>query len=77
MDIEGTILEIMESWPLQLTVETEVGQYHVALLEETSILQRGDPFNTNRLVPSLQVKIKGEVPPTQENAMIANFIEVQ
>lgn len=77
MNIEGTILEVMESWPLQLNVETKAGQYHVALLEETSIFQRGEPFNANQLVPGLQVKIKGEAPPTQENAMIANFIEVK
>lgn len=59
MIIEGTIVEVMESYPLQLIVQTREGRYYVELLSETRITQAGESINQGNLSPSLQVKITG------------------
>ena len=77
MNIEGTITEVMESWPLQLFVETTTGQYHIELLSETTITQDGNDVEANRLMPNVQVVITGQASESQENAMIADSIEIK
>ena len=59
MIIEGTIIEVMESWPLQLIVQTREGRYYVELLSETRITQAGESINQGNLSPNLQVQING------------------
>lgn len=59
MIIEGTIVEVMESWPLQLIVQTREGRYYVELLSETRITQAGESINQENLSPNLQVEITG------------------
>ena len=77
MSIEGTIIEVMESWPLQLSVETTDGQYSVELLSETTITKDGNAVDAGSLEPNIQVVITGEASANQDNAMIANSIEIQ
>ncbi|MEM9213068.1 MAG: hypothetical protein AAGD25_01705 [Cyanobacteria bacterium P01_F01_bin.150] len=77
MNIEGTITEVMESWPLQLSVETTTGQYHIELLSETTITQDGNDVEADRLIPNVQVLITGQASTSQENAMIADSIEIK
>ena len=74
MIIEGKIVEVMESWPLQLTVETETGRYHVALLSETTITREGETVDPGELLPDLQVRVEGQA--SGANAMTAQAIEV-
>ncbi len=75
MTIEGTIAEIMESWPLQLTVDAADGTIHVALLEETIITQNGESVAPGALTNGQKVRIEGES--TGPNAMLAQSIEIQ
>lgn len=77
MSIEGTITEVMESWPLQLMVETNAGSYYVELLVDTKITQNGEVVEANRLMPGIQVVITGDASPTQNNAMTAQSIEIK
>jgi hypothetical protein len=72
--IEGTILEVMESFPLQLTLKTETGRYHVALLEETTITQEGATVESGILRPGMRVRIEGQA--SALNAMTAQSIEI-
>jgi hypothetical protein len=74
MIIEGKIVEVMESWPLQLTVETETGRYHVQLLSETTITREGETVDPGELLPDLQVQVEGQS--SGSNAMTAQAIEV-
>ena len=67
----------MESWPLQLMVETNAGSYYVELLVDTRITQNGKDVEVSRLMPDAQVVITGEASPTQDNAMTAQSIEIK
>lgn len=60
MTIDGTVVSVMESWPLQLVVETEAGPRQVALRSDTVITAEGQPVEANRLVPGVRVRIEGD-----------------
>ena len=75
MTIEGTIAEIMESWPLQLTVDVADGTIHVELLEETTITKNGEDVEPGTLTNGQTIRIEGEN--TGPNAILARHIEIQ
>jgi hypothetical protein len=58
--IEGEIVAVMESWPLQLTVETPTGRVQVGLQAGTVVTQGGQPSDPGGLRPGLRVRIAGE-----------------
>ncbi len=74
MIIEGKLLEVMESWPLQLTVKTETDQFHIELLEETVVTHEGEVVDTVTLRPNLEVRVEGQA--SGPNAMTAQTIEI-
>jgi hypothetical protein len=37
--MEGRIVSVLETWPLQLTVEATTGRWHVALSKDTAVMQ--------------------------------------
>ncbi len=76
MTIEGTIVEVMESWPLQLSVETRAGRYHVELLDETRITQEGRTASPGSLTPNLRIRVKGSQSSVSHLAMSAQEIEI-
>ena len=47
MMIEGKIVAVMESFPLQLKVKTESGSYSVQLLSDTKITRQGETVYAN------------------------------
>lgn len=74
--VEGKILYIMESWPLQLMIETKAKEkVYVTLLSDTPVIRNNNKINYKELAPNLQVKIKGSYY-ENELAMTANTIEV-
>ena len=75
MIIEGTIVEVMESWPLQLIVQTREGHCYVELLSETRITQAGESINQGNLSPSLRVQITGNAG-AEQLTMRADTIEI-
>ena len=77
MSIEGEITAVMESWPLQLTVETETESYHVSLEPNTDITQGSAMIEAWQLSPGQTVKISGKLSPSEKNAMVAQSIEVE
>jgi hypothetical protein len=74
MTIEGKIVEVMESLPLQLTVETATGRYHIGLLPDTAIIREGETIDPGGLLPGLQVRVGGQA--SGPNAMTAQTIEI-
>ena len=76
MVITGRILEIMESWPLQLAIEAEGVRYHVELLDETLALKRGAPVDVGSLQQGQRVRASGLASEASATAMSASRIEV-
>ena len=77
MSIEGEITAVMESWPLQLTVDTETESYFVSLDPDTDITQGGTAVEASQLSPGQAVKISGTLSPSEENAMVAQSVEIK
>ena len=60
MVIDGTIVAVLESWPLQLRVETQEGPYLVALLAETTVVDEGKSVEAGTLRVGQRVRLEGE-----------------
>ena len=75
--IEGKISQVMESFPLQLMVETKNGRYCVALLPETKVIHQGKTVDASNLNPGLTVKIQGLSSAADRLAMTARVIEIK
>jgi hypothetical protein len=76
MIIEGKILHVMESWPLQLIVEAREGKFQVALQSDTKVMRRNDTVDPKQLLPGLDVTIEGSIPDEAKLAITANSIEI-
>ncbi|MDJ0590061.1 MAG: hypothetical protein QNJ72_08725 [Pleurocapsa sp. MO_226.B13] len=77
ISIEGKISQVMESFPLQLMVETDRGRYYVALISETKITQQEKTVDASNLNPDLKVKIHGLSSAVNQLAMTAQVIEIK
>ena len=75
MTIEGSILEVMESWPLQLIIKTPAGRWHVALLTTTTIALGPQQVDPGELVPGLAVVVSGHAEPGPQ-ALTAEAIHI-
>lgn len=73
--ITGKITGVMETWPLQLTLDVESEQYYVSLKDNTDIHRGSEPATTGELSPDMQVKITG-ITSESETRLIAQSIEV-
>jgi len=74
--ISGLIREVMESYPLQLSVDVREATYSVALLEDTKVMRAGREIDSGALKPGLQVTVTGQPSAESEFAMTAERIEV-
>lgn len=74
MRIEGHVLEVMESMPLQLIVKSESTRVFVHLLPETTITQRGSHVDPGVIQPDMYVRIEG--PGSVGEGMAAHSIEI-
>ncbi len=74
MRIEGYVLEVMESMPLQLAVKSESTRIFVHLLLETTITQRGTPVGPGVIRPGIRIRIEG--PGSVGEGMAADSIEI-
>lgn len=55
--MEATIVNVMESWPLQLALQTSSGPQHVALDESAQIARGGVTLSAGDLRPGQRVRI--------------------
>ncbi|MGA9382113.1 MAG: hypothetical protein WBV73_25415 [Phormidium sp.] len=77
MTIEGTIEQVMETSPLQLTVTTNSGRYYVALQDNTTVTQQGNAVNPLSLKPGLRVRIQGQQSGEDTKALKAQTLAIQ
>ena len=73
--ITGKITGVMETWPLQLTLDVESEQYYVSLEDNTDIYRGSKPATAGELSPGMQVKITGIISES-ETRLIAQSIEI-
>jgi hypothetical protein len=60
--IQGTIVRVMETWPLQLVIATPQGNLQVPLREDTEILLPGGASGSVRMLRSgRKVRVEGKV----------------
>ena len=73
--VQGTIVAVRETWPLQLVVQaSDEGPYDVALSEQTAIGETGEPGDPGSLRPGMVVRVTGR--PSADRAMVAARIDV-
>lgn len=62
MPVEGTIIEVMETWPLQLVISNSQGRVHVALREDTEVRKTdGTVGEVRSLRPGARIRLEGNV----------------
>ena len=69
MQIEGTVDEVMESWPVQLTVRTSDARYHAELTADVSVATQA------RLVPGTRVRLVCDET-SSPSAVIVRSVEI-
>lgn len=74
MRVEGVVIEVYETWPLQLAIEASEGRYHVGLQVDTRITYRGHPVAASEIKVHRRITIDG--PASGPNAMLADSIEL-
>lgn len=77
MIIEGTVEQVMETSPLQLTVTTNSGRYYVALQPSTAVTQQGNTVNPGSLKPGVHVHISGQPSNFDNMALTAQAVEIR
>jgi hypothetical protein len=59
MNIEGEIVQVMESWPLQLVIRTQSGTQHVVLSPDATINTKAPSVGSDMLKPGIRVQVEG------------------
>ena len=76
MRVEGTITEVLESWPPEVRVETSDGTFYVALREDTEIVQGGTAGGLGDLAPGVRARFVGQETGGVSSAMTADRVEI-
>jgi hypothetical protein len=66
----------MESWPLQLEVETSSGHIDVLLSDNTIVIQKGQSVPTSVLVPGMRVSFSSKSDLEHTTSILAKEIIV-
>jgi hypothetical protein len=72
--MEGRIIAVLETWPLQLTVEGAAGRWSVALSADTVVMDGTRPVEPSRLRQGERIAVTGKE--TGPLAMIAERIDL-
>ena len=75
MRIDGVVVEVMESMPLQLIVKSGSSRIFVGLQADTIITRKGSRVDPGVLQSGMHVRIDGME--TMQEAMTADSIEVR
>lgn len=73
MELEGEVLHVMETWPLQLVVVAADGRYDVRLLETTRVVRKNREVRPGELRPKVRISISGMRTGT---AIVAQYIKI-
>ena len=74
MKIEGVVVDVMETWPLQLTVVSAETRYHVLLEMDTITYHNNEPQYDYPFQPNQHIQIMGQA--FDENLIIAKTIHL-
>ncbi len=55
--IEGTVVEVMESWPLQLSVQAETTERWFTLSDEAVVVDKGDAADPGHIKPGQKIHV--------------------
>ena len=55
--MDATILEVMESWPLQLSIQARDDVRHVTLSDTVRVILKGDDVGVRALRPGTKIRI--------------------
>jgi hypothetical protein len=72
--MQGRIVSVLETWPLQLTVDAPGGRWSVALSSGTEVTERGRSVDHARLRGGARIAVTGRQ--TGPLAMIADRIDL-
>ena len=75
MVIEGAVVHVKETWPLQLVVQSSQGRYDVTLMEETQVTRNDRHVSPGELKPRMKVKVSGEGQGTALKAQLIQILE--
>ncbi|MBB3082464.1 hypothetical protein [Geodermatophilus sabuli] len=73
-EIDGAIIAIRETWPLQLVVEAPGGRHDVALSEDTALTRAGTPVGSGALEVGAVVRVVGRL--SAPHAMVASRVDI-
>jgi len=73
MIIVGQVTGVLETWPLQLTVHTDVGTYHV-ILADIAVTASGQPVSPGDIRPGHTVRVDGAA--SGPRGITANLIDI-
>jgi hypothetical protein len=74
--LKGKIVEVMESFPIQLVLDSNGIIYHLGLLEETIVIRHGKSVNIDELMPEVHIMAIGKISHSDSKAMIVKKIEI-
>ena len=57
MVIKGKVSHVLETWPLQLVVQSEQGRFDITLSEETRVIRNDAHVSPGELRPGLTVEV--------------------
>ena len=72
--IRGRIVHVLETWPLQLVVESAGRRHDVRLSDTTRITRSGGNADPGQLQPNMEIEISGE---TAGSTMVAQSIAIR
>lgn len=75
-ELEGTIVEVMESWPLQLFVRVGTTTYSVGLTNDAVVTKRAKRVDPGALNSGMTVRIRGRVSPGAPSAMTGESLKI-
>lgn len=74
MNVDGTIIDVMETWPLQLFVLSAETVIHVSLSLDTTVTKANEAIGMDQLRPDLHIRIRGRR--VGESGLVAESITV-
>ena len=74
--LDGTILEVMECWPLELLVRAEHGECTIGLTEEAVVSERGQSVPHGALVPGTVIRARLIRPLGASQATLTDRVEI-
>ena len=76
MVIEGVVRGVMESFPLQLQVESGGRTHQVALGDRTRVSRAGAEVDPGAIMPGDRVRVSGREGPAETGGLLAEAVEV-